>query len=172
MDYKDINQYLKKDFGSSLDGRPNFRLVFSPLEIEKRYGVFRDFDANGGLIREVSETREVKKYWYLEPCYVLERLFFLPIINDEIPGSSQGIYEPFYAFPNVADEPVQPSYGAIKWFLNTLLGQPVQRKTQRQVDLEDDEEFMKEIAELVDFMNQETPYISTMLHDGSAIVVP
>ena len=83
------------------DNRPLYKLVWSSSELELRHGTFREFH-DDVFIREVTETRWTRKYWYINDRWVLERWMpgALVAINEkDLPGvARQGSYEPLYTF--------------------------------------------------------------------------
>lgn len=68
---KEINKRLKI-YGSNDYGDPNFRVVFTDDETERRKGTFTDYH-NNIFVRTVSEIREVPKYPWLKARFIIER---------------------------------------------------------------------------------------------------
>jgi hypothetical protein len=106
-----------------LDGRPIYRIVFSGDELEKRKGIFRDFQ-HGVFVREVEEVREIRKYWYIQPpCWVLEKLIFmqgnqaLKEISEEIVGAENGTYEPLLPFRDGGGNPLPVNERVVNFIL-------------------------------------------------------
>lgn len=66
-----INKTLKIH-GSNEYGDPNFRVVFSKDQTERRMGTFNDY-FNKIFIRQVKEVREVEKYPWIKEKWILER---------------------------------------------------------------------------------------------------
>lgn len=98
-----INRELHREY-RVLDGRPIYRLVWSDSQLEIRNGLFSEFYGHI-FIRQVRQTKEVKKYWYLQsPCWMLEKLTFivgqqaLKEMELELVQSRNGTYEPIYSF--------------------------------------------------------------------------
>lgn len=101
-----INRRLFEDF-RVLDGRPIYRVVWSPDQLEMRKGKFSDWYGDHIFIREYTAVKEVKKYWYMpEPAWVLEKLVFihgnqaLKDVSEELVNARNGTYEPIYTFRN------------------------------------------------------------------------
>ena len=116
-----FNQRLKDQFGRYLDGRQLWRVIFSDNEFEKRHGTYKDFTSEGFFLREVTEVREVPKYrqWVSPPCYILERLIEIPLgaATDQINNTS---YEPVWVFGSANNDPLYPSWNAIKVIIDTV----------------------------------------------------
>jgi hypothetical protein len=111
-DIEALNTRLKEFYGRLLDGRGRFRLAWSDEQLEYRHGQFRDLYGHI-IIREVVETRLVKKYAYINPpCWVLEKLVFYR--SKELPNASQGTYEPVWAFKDKDKNPLQPNWKVIE----------------------------------------------------------
>src|SRR5215471_1718428 len=100
-----INGALYREY-RVLDGRPIYRIVWAPDELELRKGKYSEFYGHI-FIRERVEVKWIKKYWYLKgPCWVLEKLVFMPNhkaldeMKQELIQSGNGTYEPVYTFIN------------------------------------------------------------------------
>jgi len=96
MDIHLINQKLRDYYGIDVASNlPNYRIVWSENELEKRKGLFQTFTPSGIFVRAEYGVREVKKYNYLDPQYILEKL--TPNINN--PEIAVGMtYEPLWCF--------------------------------------------------------------------------
>ncbi len=126
IDY--FNQKLA-DRGRSLDGRQIWRIAWAPDQREKRIGKFSDFYGSI-FLRERTECRDVPKYWYLGPRWVLERLTYLPssssihrelvsqgtIVDPHSPVRN-GTYEPIYVFQDAQGEALPVT----EWALDAIL---------------------------------------------------
>lgn len=86
-----INDILLKYAGKWEDGRPNFRVVWSDDQIEKRWVTH----TGSGLQLIHPVVKEVKKYGYIKERYVMERL--VPIVG-ETDLTTKTSYEPCRVF--------------------------------------------------------------------------
>jgi hypothetical protein len=130
-DIKAINKWLDEEYGHDLLGRPNFRIIWSTGELEKRKGVFQDF-YGPIFLREWYGVKEQPKYVYhpyWRDRWVLERLDFTP--NPELVSDIAGHYEPIYVFYDEKGEYQRPYMKAIQWFMRRLL-LPKVWKTDRE----------------------------------------
>jgi len=167
MDLHLINQKLRDQWGIDVaSDLPNFRIVWSPDELEYRTGLFQDFvPGTNILIRSVNETRLVKKYNYLDPQYVLEQL--RPNSNLEI--HSRLSYEPVWCF----GDQKQLVWRAIELLLH-FLRNPRKPFTEQQLvgleqeQIEEDERLMDELLE--GQMKFDPSY--SAYKDGDLIFVP
>lgn len=130
-----IEQFLNNKLserGRSLDGRPIWRLVWAPNQLEKRIGDFSDFYGSI-FLRRRRELRTVPKYWYIGPRWVLERLTFLPAsasIHRELVSQSveldifapvkNGTYEPIYVFQDSENNPLPVTEFALDAIMHSL----------------------------------------------------
>lgn len=73
MDDLGLNKYLRDTYGSTFDGQPLFRLIWSTNVTEKRYSEFSDFSGDI-FIRTVREVREVLKYPFAQDRWILEKI--------------------------------------------------------------------------------------------------
>lgn len=73
MDDLGINKWLAENYGTTVDGRQLFRLIWSTGVSEKRYSEFHDYYGDI-FIRAVREVRECLKYPFAQDRWVLERI--------------------------------------------------------------------------------------------------
>lgn len=99
MDDQGLNKFLEDTYGTTIYGKPLFRLLWSTGVTEKRKSRFTDFH-DDLLIRDVIEERIVLKYPMAQDRWVLERIHFfdkhakeLGLLSDE-----NFSYEEVYTF--------------------------------------------------------------------------
>lgn len=117
----EINRQLRDVYGLFEDGNPNWRVVWSTDELEKRFGTWRDFDANNNLVREIEETRLVPKYWHVPDRYILERL--MPILTMEAKKELVGREYDYYCvwvFEDGANNPLLPKYSVARYVIEAV----------------------------------------------------
>ena len=115
IDY--INKQLVDNFGvDTATGKPIFRVVWADDQLEKR----RVNTLDSGVELLFPEIREVKKYPYMNGMYVLERLVLVPEVNEKDLPTQKQSYEPIWAFCTHEREPVQPTWPASKFIVDTL----------------------------------------------------
>ena len=105
-----INKRLIERFGVSIDGRPNFRVVFSDTQYEKRYGTFEVYVGNI-FLREETCLKEVPKYSYISGKHVLEQLMYGDFPDQPFVTSS---YEPLWTFQDANRNPLPPIWDAVE----------------------------------------------------------
>ena len=99
MDALDINRRLILLYGRDTTyDKPNWRVVWTDELVEKREGEWEDFTPAGIYLGTKKGIREVKKYDYLKPCWMLEKLHHAMIrgVHDEV--KEPYTYEPIYPF--------------------------------------------------------------------------
>jgi hypothetical protein len=150
------NHHLKEKFSSDVfTGRQIFRLVYSENITEHRYGNFTDTDANGNLIRRVTEVREVKKYPYLKDTWILEKLVWIGGENPELPKARGYEYECIWAFVDRSGNPLYPHYYIVEIIIQTLLSGNVPKRTEADLLDEDEKKKEKEAAEYFAILEDE-----------------
>jgi hypothetical protein len=99
MDDMGLNQWLKDTYGTTVDGYPLFRLLWTTNVTERRHSKFVDFHEDL-FIREVEETREVLKYPFAQDRWVLERIHLIDngAINIGLRADERFAYEEVYTF--------------------------------------------------------------------------
>jgi hypothetical protein len=110
-----INKRLVDHYGKFEDGRPNWRVVWSDDQIEKR--LVSHTPEGFELITPV--VREVPKYWYAQHKYILEKLVPVPQVegNDLTELTS---YEPIWTFEDKNGNPLPPIWEAIYLLIQTI----------------------------------------------------
>lgn len=165
---REINKRLKKNYGTDVQGRPNFRLTFSEWETEHRYGQYNEMYRDI-FLREYTGIKEVKKYQENPPCWVLELLQWNDT-NGEVVGTDV-TYEPLWLFKDDNHEPVEPNEKAVLMLVNSLING---RKYDGHNDpsaVGSDEFNAKELEEIYESIDDKFPYIPTLLHDQEAVFV-
>jgi hypothetical protein len=105
-----INKRLIERFGKSIDGRANFRVVFSDTQFEKRYGTFEVF-CGPIWLREETCLKEVPKYDYIDGKHVLEELKYGDFPDQPFVTSS---YEPLWTFMDAQRNALYPIWEAVE----------------------------------------------------------
>lgn len=109
-----INDMLVKEFGKHEDNRPNFRVVFSDDQFEKRWTDKTDegFD----LIQP--EVRLLPKYrQYIKQRYILERLVPVMGESDLVEKTS---YEPAWVFQDRFQNYLPPYFEGCKFVIESI----------------------------------------------------
>jgi len=146
-----INQALKNKWG----GRPLFRVVFADDEFEIR--------------ERLGEVGRFPKYAYFKGCYILEK----DVIEQGHPPEVKtwNGYEIVWPFQKPdTDEPIDPNE-EVCLFLTESMMNGVKRTLQDHYDA-DKKTFDKEVERVYEILENESPYIATMLQNKEAIVVP
>lgn len=97
MDDQGINLWLKDSYGSTIEGYPLFRLIWSTNVTEVRKGTFRDYYGEL-IIREVTEVRQCLKYPFAQNRWIIEVIKDTP---SEVYGKElfqKYTYEGIYVF--------------------------------------------------------------------------
>lgn len=167
-----INARLKEAYGRITDTIPVFRVVWSEDQHEYRKGKFVDH-YNGIFLREVNETRYVKKYPHVRERWILEKHF--PILEgsiSELPGITHS-YEPLFVFQSASGAYLPPVWYVCQSLIQMYLFSEKQAKRKESDDLDDyQKEIDKEAALVYDFLDDLTPELVSALEHGEAVVVP
>lgn len=120
-----INKKLYEQY-RVLDGRPIYRLVWSPDELEVRKGMFSEFYGHI-FIRQYTAVKQIKKYWnYQTPRWVFEKLVFiagnqaLKEMETELVECRNGTYEPIYAFVDGDENPLPVAWEVVEYIVFKL----------------------------------------------------
>lgn len=169
-----INKALARLWGRNYKGEPLFRVVWSVDQTEKRLGTFEDFYRDVVYLRTVTCVREVPKYSYLRPSWVLERWIpgqYLKEYHDEIPHTLGGSYEPIYVYQDVHGNPLplneEATYAIVQSLLNTV--SPAERRSLDATEEARTEKKGRERDLMI--MEEASPYLVGKLHGKEAVVV-
>lgn len=157
MDIHIINRRLIERYSKDFLGQPIYRVIWSEDEIEKRFSTFEDYvPGTNILVRRVTEVREVKKYSYLKPQYVLEKMFVnhhnKEILNNKTLAPESCTYEPVWAFGHEKNGRArQPIWRAIELILMAV-NNPKKLTPSEMNDVEmkqalDDEKLMNNLLD-------------------------
>lgn len=158
-----INDRLEEIYGHhTIYNKPNFRIVYSETEYEKRLGEFTDVDNSGNVIRTVKEIRLVPKYPWIDRAWVLERI--IPNPHQDL-REGDYTYEPIFAF----DEGVEVSWWSVNQVVQVC---QVRRKsdnpkTQSECDTKEAELLQKEKDRTRNMMDMTV--LETCFEDGGAV---
>jgi len=114
------NERLVKYYGHErLTGLQKYRLVRSEQQTEKRFGSYDVLTQETGIWLGVKQGLvEIKKYWYLNPCWIVERVE--PNTNRKDIFYDKFTYEPVLPFLDKENNSLPLSWKAIEFFLNRL----------------------------------------------------
>ena len=117
---EEINKHLLDNYGYFAIDTPNFRVVFSDDQYEKRFGTFEDY--NGAIfIRRVEEVREVPKYWHVKERYILERA--MPILTPDAQKelvNKKFDYYVVWTFETGDGKALPPKYAVCYYVIETI----------------------------------------------------
>lgn len=177
MDIPAVNRRLVDIYGSDLLGQPIYRCVWSLDEIEKRFSTFEDYiEGTNILIRRVKEVREVRKYNYIEPQWVLEKLFHnqhnKEILDNKTLSPLNCTYEPVWCFGHEDNGRARrPIWRAIEFILLSINNPskltPSQMTDAEIDDARKDEEIMAKLLE------EKMPdnYLHSSIKDGETVML-
>jgi hypothetical protein len=135
-----LNKWLEEQ-GKSPEGKFWYRLVWSNKILEYRRGLFRDFiEGTNILIREVVETRLVRKYNYIHERWVLEKWAPGNLAGSkEVPESYNGDYLPVYVFDSSTGVYLKPTEKVLKFIIDFMNGRIRKDDKKSQQYFEDQE---------------------------------
>jgi len=106
----EFNKRLKERYGSTLDNKAHFRLVWSNDIYEIRVGIFNDF-YGPILVRSYKGAREVRKYNYIHNRWILEMWHLIEPLP-ELPQPDG--YECLYVFEDKNHVPLLVNWRVIE----------------------------------------------------------
>lgn len=126
----DINEKLFLIYGRDADtDKPKYRVVRSEIQTEKRNGAYELLTQSGIWLGQRCGIAEIKKYWYMSPCWLLERVEANTNRSDLI--NEKFTYEPLLPFLDKDDKPLELAWKPIEFMLNRLEKAAKQFKTEQ-----------------------------------------
>jgi len=115
-----LNERLVRYYGNEKHtGLPKYRLVRSETQTEKRYGSYDVVTQETGIWLGTKQGLvEIKKYWYMSPCWLLERVEINTNRKDTI--HEKYTYEPLFPFLDKEDKPLDLNWRVLEFFLDRL----------------------------------------------------
>jgi hypothetical protein len=169
MNVEEINKKLIEVYGKDISlSLPNYKIVWSTSELEKRLGTFTDVTESGIYLRTVTEVREVPKYWNNPDQWVLEAIQ-ANIGNPEL-GTLYS-YEPLWIFGANKSDPT-PIWRAVDIICKCHKIIDKRKLSKSDIQGELDNQLIREKALFKEMLQDESPYIAGAIHDGAAVVVP
>lgn len=112
------------------------------------------------------QAEEMLKYSYLRERFLLEKFFGRGLFNVPPEVKNWNGWEVIWAF-----EPLQNPNLAVCMFITNALEHGVKSTLKDHYDA-DKKKFDKEVEEAYEILENESPYLATMLQNKEAIVVP
>lgn len=157
-----MNNRLKMFYGLDVSFNvPRYRVVWSDDETEKRMGTYTKTTEAGIYLGVETGMREIRKYWYLKPCFILERLVIIENRDQFAVVQKPYTYEPMLPFISPPPEENQlpldwkPLHFAIQAYIN-------RSKAPEKTDLD----FLAEDALA---KKKEEDYIRDSMNNGNII---
>jgi hypothetical protein len=111
-----LNERLLREFGKFDNGLPNYRIVFSDDEFEKRWV---DCTPEGFLLPDKVVELRPKYRQYIHGKHILERI--LPVIEGiETDLVENFSYEPLWVFHDKDDNPLPPNWDVILLVIDSV----------------------------------------------------
>lgn len=173
MDPKIFNKRLLETFGSSLDGKALYRLVWSEDMYEKRKGDF-ERRTEGGLWlgRDTNVVQECRKYEYIKDRWILEIYTPQQKLNDQI--ASCDFYEPLFTFEDNKRRYLEPAWFALEYIVQRqrdMLAGNFQRRNEKMDLAEQEEVERKETQDYLDYLENESSDMQNQFRNQEAVII-
>jgi len=115
-----INERLLTLYGKEpITNLQKYRVVRSETQTEKRYGKYNLLSQETGLWLGVKEGLvEIKKYWYLKDCWILERVE--PNTNRKDLFADKFTYEPIFTFLDKDNNELPLNWRVLEFIIGKL----------------------------------------------------
>jgi hypothetical protein len=168
-DVETINTRLRDRYGRAVDrDLPLFRVVRAETQVEKRKS---QVTAEGFELLTGFCIREVKKYSYIPPCWILE--IYCPMVNQAVRDAVDApyTYEPMLPMLDPDDNPLPLSWKAIEFAVQSWLTAEKSHRNQGDIDFEEELRIRKEEEQVHDELGGKYS-TADALHYGDAVFIP
>ena len=172
-DVKTLNKRLLETYGSTLDGKAHYRLVWSEDTFEKRKGDFVKRTEAGIILGELRNHVEVmRKYEYLKERWILE--YYTPAQKMLEEVAQLDFYEPVFAFQDSKGNYLEPAWFALEYIVHrhrAILSGNLERRTEAmdKADAEALEE--KETADFLAYLENESSDLQNQFRNQEAVII-
>jgi hypothetical protein len=163
-----INEKLVENYNRDIgDGRPNYRVVWSDDQFEKR---ITTHDSHGNQLIH-PEVRLLPKYkQYIRHRYILERL---TLITGETDLLEKIAYEVIWTFQDKNGKYLPPWFEACRHIIeNILMNMAAKNYYTKYKDTMSKEQYIAEIQKMEDELFGNESIITDALHYGFGVTVP
>lgn len=178
-DVEILNKMLKNKYGvDTITGLPIWRIVWAADQYEKRIDTFDDRDANGNLIRQVTELRECPKYQWIKDNHILERLVMIPYSNQIEMAGLKLSYELIFRFMDKNLNYLPPKFEVCEFVIETIYAaQHGTSMRKKYIDPDDTiensiENKRKRVEEIVEYLWGDQSSLQGTTVTGESIIVP
>jgi hypothetical protein len=115
-----INEFLSRVYGTNvLCNKPNWRVIWLPDITIRVHETYEDITESGIYLGTKTGFREKPKYWYLQPCWGIEKLYIADslAIKEDLSGEAYS-YELMFPFLNGDDEQVPLREYPVQFFVH------------------------------------------------------
>lgn len=157
-DIEYYNELLITLYGKcTITNQPKYRIVRSETQTEKRYGSYDVLTQDTGIWLGVKQGLvEIKKYWYMKDCWLLERVE--PNTNRTDVLYDKFTYEPIYPFLDKDDNPLPFSWRAIEFLVGKLeRAERGVKKTEEDHRLEEEKKQAEESEKVYGILDAPDP---------------
>ena len=137
----EINKWLKSYY-------PDYRVVWGPDQLEKRLGTFVKHHP---IYAEITEVREVPKYGFIIPCWVLE----VRAAYEGTEVKNHNFWDVCFPFINVLGERQDPDLETVQFMMKELITHDKKRRqNQDDVDKKEEKRFDQEVERIEEALSE------------------
>jgi hypothetical protein len=155
MEITEINDRLARIYGrDTVYNVPLFRVVWTSDLTEKRQGKYEDYTESGIYLGTKFGIREVPKYWYISPCFMLEKFekTFTRGVYDEVKEPYQ--YESIFPFLDKNNNRLPLSWYPIEFAISTWV--KMERK-HRDLKAEEEAQTAAKVEKNLNLLHADDP---------------
>jgi hypothetical protein len=151
-----FNERLIQLYGNEQNiNLPKYRIVWGPAQAEKRYGKYDVLTQETGIWLGVKQGLvEIKKYWYLQDCWILERIE--PNYNKDV-FYDKYTYEPLLTFLDKDNNPLPLAWKPIEFIVSRVENAARKLVTEKEHQAEEDKKDQEEYEKVYGILDKPDP---------------
>lgn len=172
-DVKTLNKRLLETYGSTLSGKPHYRLVWSEDMYEKRKGDFVKRTESGIILGEFrNHVDVVRKYEYIKERWILEYYTEAQKALEEV--AQLDFYEPVFNFQDSKGNYLEPAWFALEYIVHrhrAILSGNLERRTEAMDKAEQDLKDEKETQFFLNYLENESSDLQNQFRNQEAVII-
>jgi hypothetical protein len=164
------NDRLLKLYGrEQLTDKQRYRLVWGPSQTEKRYGSYDVLTHETGIWLGVKQGLvEIKKYWYIKDCWILERVE--PNLDRKDTFYDSFTYEPILTFLDKDNNILPLNWRAIELAVNIIEKGPKKVLTEEDHFKEEEKKDQAEYEKVYGILDKPDPIKPLPTFNSSTLI--
>jgi hypothetical protein len=167
-----MNSRLERLYGKEvISGKAKYRIVRSETQTEKKYGSYDILTQETGIWLGVKQGLvEIKKYWYLKDCWLLERVE--PNLNRKDTLYDKWSYEPIFPFLDKNDNELPVVWKVVELIVGKIERAAKHILTEKDLVKQEEKELQDERDRIFGILDKPEPTKPLPTFEKSTLIKP